>query len=203
MRSSMLSFVCFCILLLLGPALADGHNDQTTTQQQCVMNDQLARTVEQLWKDNFDEANLLPVVGVPSTGEGVMTLTHEMGGPDMSINGQVSKSPLANYALYSAECSDNKYLNLYEVMIPDIPGKHGNFSTAEFYVNSLRDHGLDVAGVHFVSSSRSFFLFFLFLHPSSPSPCIPLVLFFSHLFLPLPFPSLLFHTPWLPSPPLV
>jgi len=113
------------------------------------MNDELAHAVERLWRQSFDEAMLIPVIGVPSTADGVMTLTHDMGDDLMSINGQPSRSPLANYALYSAECSQNLYLNLYEVMIPDIPGRHGNYSTAEFYVNRLRDLGLDVAGVHF------------------------------------------------------
>lgn len=32
----------------------------------------------------------------------------------MSINGLRSRSPLANNALYSAECSNGTFLNLYE-----------------------------------------------------------------------------------------
>ena len=34
-------------------------------------------------------------------------------------------------------------------MIPDVPGKDGEPSTAEIYVNALSKLGLSVAGVHF------------------------------------------------------
>lgn len=116
----------------------------------CVMDDRLAKRVEAEWKAAFSDATLLPVIGLPSNSGGVMTLTHTDGsGMLMRINGLASKSPLANNALYTAECSKDRYLNLYEIMIPDIPGRDGAASTAELYVKFLNEAGLSVAGVHF------------------------------------------------------
>jgi hypothetical protein len=66
----------------------------------------------------------------------------------MSINGLPSKSPLVNNALYSFECSKEVYLNLYEIMLPDIPGKCGSKSTVEYYTHLLEKQGLSVAGNH-------------------------------------------------------
>lgn len=114
------------------------------------VNDKLARQVEKLWQECFPDATLLPKIGLPSNNNGVLTLTHTDGSCHvMKINGLPSKSPLANNALYSAECSKGHYINLYEIMIPDIPGKCGESSTAEIYVQLLVKHGLHVAGVHF------------------------------------------------------
>src|SRR5579885_1854067 len=121
----------------------------SSSECKCKMNDKLATKIQNYWKKYFPDALILPIIGFPSNSGGVMTLTHTMGGPQMSIDGLISKSPLANNALYSVECSDNKYLNLYEIMIPDIPGFKGEPSTAEVYVKALGDCGLDVAGVHF------------------------------------------------------
>src|SRR3982751_6209985 len=86
----------------------------------CVVDDKLALKVQTLWQRAFSDAALLPVIGFPSNSGGVLTLTHTDGsGHNMRINGLPSKSPLANNALYSAECSKGRYLNLYEIMIPD------------------------------------------------------------------------------------
>lgn len=115
-----------------------------------VIDDRVARRVEAEWKSAFPDATLLPVIGLPSNNNGVLTLTHTDGsGMNMRINGLPSKSPLANNALYSAEVSRGHYLNLYEIMLPDIPGRGGVPSTAEIYVNLLSKGGLSVAGVHF------------------------------------------------------
>lgn len=142
----------------------DNKNDSSSSsKEECVVDDKLAKSIEKLWKKYFPDALLLPVIGLPSNSGGVGTLTHTMGdGHLMSINGLVSKSPLANNALYSFECAkpvkhdgkdhhcdDGKFLNLYEIMIPDLPGKDGEDSTAEYYVKLLGKYGLSVAGVHF------------------------------------------------------
>jgi hypothetical protein len=112
--------------------------------------DSEARAVEKLWQKYFPSALLLPVIGLPSNAQGVLTLTHQMNGsPPMKINGLTSKSALANNALYSSEVSDGKYLNLYEIMVAAIPGKHGEPSTDQIYINLLEKYGLDTAGVHF------------------------------------------------------
>ena len=116
----------------------------------CVVDDKVAKHVEKIWKDSFSDASLLPVIGFPSNSGGVATLTHTLGdGMLMSINGLTSKSPLANNALYSFECSRSKYINLYEIMLIDIPGKDGEPSTVEYYTRQLCKYGLSVAGVHF------------------------------------------------------
>ncbi len=119
--------------------------------------DQQAEEVLDVWKVAFPDAGiLLP----PSATAGVAVITHTMGTERLHINSLVSKSPLANNALYSFECAestgkgdDSQILNLYETMIPDIPGEDGHESTAEFYVRRLWELGLNVkmrvAGVHF------------------------------------------------------
>jgi hypothetical protein len=116
-----------------------------------TLTDEDARLIERAWKQYFPDSSILPVIGYPSyKNTGVVTLTHTMGdGKLLKINGLTSKSPLSNNALYSTEVSGGRYINLYEIMIPDIPGTNGAPSTAERYVSALRDNGLDIAGVHF------------------------------------------------------
>jgi len=65
------------------------------------------------------------------------------------INDLKSQSMLVNNAFYSFECACDRYLNLYEVTLPNIPGRNGRSSTVEVFVNKLRDNDLDVAGVNF------------------------------------------------------
>ena len=115
------------------------------------MTDDLAKRVEAEWKKAFPDAAILPVIGYPSKGNGVMTLTHSMGNqmPKMKINGLTSLSPLANNALYSAELTGGKWLNLYEIMIPDISPGNGAKSTGEIYVETLAKQGILVQGDHY------------------------------------------------------
>jgi len=122
------------------------------TCQNGSLTDDNAQSILTMWQV-LPGANLLIN---PSDGEGAGVITHLMGGPDLKINGLKSKSALANYALYSFECAEQAsspgnftLLNLYEVMIPDIPGEKGNESTSEFYVRRLWELGLHVSGVHF------------------------------------------------------
>jgi hypothetical protein len=113
----------------------------------CVIDDNRANQLLDVWQQAFSDAAILVP---PSKGNGVVTITHTDGsGNNLKINGLPSKSPLSNNALYSAECTQGKYLNLYEIMLPDIPGENGEDSTAQFYVNQLSAQGLSVAGVHF------------------------------------------------------
>lgn len=117
----------------------------------CEVNDTVAKEVESIWKESFQDASLLPVVGIPSTSNGVIVLTHTLNnGMKMKINGLESSSPLANNALFSSECVNGTYLNFYEILLPDIPGKNGEPSTCQVYIKSLgEDPYLSVAGVHF------------------------------------------------------
>jgi hypothetical protein len=119
-----------------------------------AFNDNYAKQVAALFASAFPGTAILPGIGLPSQGGGVMTLTHGFNMPMLKIDGLVSKSPLSNNALYSAEIatsqdgSTKKWLNLYEAMMPDIPGVNGGPSLVQRYVNALHDCGLDVAGVH-------------------------------------------------------
>lgn len=116
-----------------------------------AMNDQVAALVQAEWKKVFSDASLFPVIGLPSNNKGVMTLTHTMGpgSPPLMINGLPSNSPLANNALYSSEVSRGRYINLYEIMLPEIPGSNGEPSATQRYVNAAQRLGIDVAGNHY------------------------------------------------------
>lgn len=113
-----------------------------------VMNDCLAKKIECLWKESFCDATLLPVIGYPSCGNCVATLTHNLGKciPIVKINGLCSKSILANNSFYSAEVSNCKWLNLYSITLPDIPGKCGCKSSGEVYIEALVKLGISIDG---------------------------------------------------------
>lgn len=112
--------------------------------------DSYAQSIEQIWKQ-LPAGSILPGFGLPSQGAGVATFTHQMSAPlqPMKINGLPSKSALANNALYSFERTGDKWLNLYEVMLPDIPGINGDLSSNQQFIKMLNDAGIEVAGVHF------------------------------------------------------
>lgn len=117
-----------------------------------TMNDAIAEQVVGIWKASFPDATLLPVIGYPSNAKGVMTMTHTMGAamPPLTVNGLASRSPLANNALFSSEVTDGKWINFYEIMIPDIPGRDGSPSSVQRYVNTASRLGLiDIAGDHY------------------------------------------------------
>jgi hypothetical protein len=114
-----------------------------------AMNDGVASLVLDVWRKAFHDAALLPVIGYPSKNQGVMTLTHTMGSPPMTIDGLVSRSPLANNALYSCEVSGGTWLNLYEIMLPDVPGLHGEPSSCQRYMNAAMKLGISVSASHY------------------------------------------------------
>lgn len=111
-----------------------------------VMDDCLAKKIECLWIEAFCDAKILPQIGYPSCNNCVMTLTHTLGNciPKLKINGLQSKSMLANNAFYSAEVSCGKWLNLYEGIIPNVPGTCGCKSTGEVYIEALVKLGISV-----------------------------------------------------------
>lgn len=114
-----------------------------------AFDDRQALQIVSYWKRFFPDAAALPGIGLPSQGKGVLTMTHTLGTPPMTINGLPSQSPLANNALYSAEQSQGQWLNLYEIMLPDIPGQHGSPSSVQSYVNFLEQRGISIAGNHY------------------------------------------------------
>ena len=120
-----------------------------------TLTDADAARVVALWNATFTEAFLIPRIGIPSQDGGVITIAHNLqrspSEPEMDllINGLPSMSPLAEYALYSAECSNGRFINLYEVMLPELPGSNGTRSTTSIYVDALGRQGLQVAGFHF------------------------------------------------------
>lgn len=113
--------------------------------------DRLCRGSEAQFKQFDKNASILPGIGLPSQNNGVCTLLHTMGpgAHNLKINGLESKSPLANAALFSTECSGGKFINLYEMMLPEglakAPGKKSN---AELYAEELNKRGINVAGAH-------------------------------------------------------
>ena len=111
-----------------------------------VMSDCLAKQIECIWKEAFCDAAILPVIGFPSCGCCVMTLTHTLGKciPKLKINGLTSKSILANNAFYSAEVGCGKWLNLYQGIIPNIPGECGCKSSGEVYIEALVKLGISI-----------------------------------------------------------
>ena len=121
-----------------------------------ALDDNAARGIVSVWRQLFPDAAPLPGIGLPSQGKGVLTLTHSAGAmrgmqpmPPMTINGLPSNSPLANNALASHEISNGRWLNLYEIMLPEIPGARGMPSSAQRYVDALQRQGVDVAGNHY------------------------------------------------------
>lgn len=116
-----------------------------------IMTDCLAIKIECIWKQAFCDAILIPIIGVPSCSCGVMTLTHSLGNciPKSIINGLVTLSSLANNAFYSAEVSCGKWINLYKIIIPNIPGNCGCKSTGELYTNELVKLGISIEGDYY------------------------------------------------------
>src|ERR1044071_8251439 len=82
--------------------------------------DNLCRQSERQFKRVDPKAMILPKIGLPSENKGVCSILHTMPGhPNLKINGFESKSPLANSGLFSTECAYGRYLNLYEMMLPE------------------------------------------------------------------------------------
>jgi hypothetical protein len=118
------------------------------------LTDKRAKEIQRLWRRVFPDASIFPVVGFPSNANGVMTLTHTANTKcfkmeNMRINGLKSNSPLANNALFSTEITDGRFLNLYEIMLPDLPGKHGKKSTVQYYIDHLQEEGIQVSASHY------------------------------------------------------
>jgi hypothetical protein len=78
------------------------------------------------------------------------------GAKNLKINGLESKSPLANAALFSSECSNGKFLNLFEIMLESgLPAMgSGEKSNAELYADELnrRQVGTNVSHFHWWGS---------------------------------------------------
>jgi len=113
-----------------------------------AMTDCLAQKIECIWKKAFCDATILPIIGYPSCNNCVMTLTHSLGKcvSDVKINGLKSCGILANNAFYSAEVSCGKWLNLYQIQLPNIPGECGCKSSIDVYVEALSKFGISVDG---------------------------------------------------------
>ncbi len=111
------------------------------------MNDGMVHQLETLWKFVFPDTMLL--LGSSSGNNGINFLTYSLGSNMLlQMNGLTSSSSslLAKNAFYSVECYHGKYINLYEIKLPDILGRNGELSTVQFYINTLEEQGLDVTG---------------------------------------------------------
>lgn len=135
------------------------------TNQQCQA---LATQFHQAVQPYGGAALVFPVVGMPDNPvfPGTCTIAHTTSPePRASIEGYVSRSPLANAALFSTECAQSqtpgapsRYLSFYEAMVPDTahPTLVGNggggvpkLTSAEVYANTLSRSGVSVAGNHY------------------------------------------------------
>lgn len=137
------------------------HDEHHSFKKRCKLekvkacepiSDHLAKKIEAIWRANFPFASILPEIGLPSNDltPGVVTIAHTSNlGGTMKFNGLPIKSLLGNAALYSAEVSRGHFVNIYETMLPDIPGKNGAPSTAEIYVKILGEYGLTIDGDHY------------------------------------------------------
>lgn len=99
------------------------------------------KKLEKMWKKYFKNVSILIHT------ETVIVITHT-DYHNVILNNSLT-TPLSNYALYSTECSNGQYINLYEIMIPDIPGKLGELSTVEIYVKALGEEGLKINANHY------------------------------------------------------
>ena len=109
----------------------------------CIVDKKLEDELVCLWKQFTDDVD-------PSTENGVILIAHGLPVKiTNTINGLVSKSPLVSHGLYSAECSAGKYINLYEIIIPDIPGCNGEDSTGKIFAKILSKYDIYTDGDHF------------------------------------------------------
>lgn len=112
-----------------------------------ILTDCLAQQLECLWKQTFCDALILPQIGFPSCGDGVMTLTHTLKNCCKQfprINGLCTKSPLANNATYTVEITCCRWLNLYSIPLPNVAGTNGCKSSSEVYEEALIKLGISV-----------------------------------------------------------
>jgi len=112
------------------------------------MDNCLAKKLEHIWRKSFCDATVIPVLGVPSDSFCVMTLTHTMGQswPQIRIDGLNIRSMLVNNAFYSAEVSNDRWVNLYQIQIPNVPGRCGSKSSGEIYTETLIKLGISIEG---------------------------------------------------------
>lgn len=111
------------------------------------MTDCLAQQIECIFKQEFCDAQILPQIGYPSCNNCVATITHSVSSCGKNkIDGLTTNSLLVNNAFYSGEVSDCKYVNLYSISIPDIPGECGCKSSGEIYTEALGKFGISVDG---------------------------------------------------------
>lgn len=68
--------------------------------------------------------------------------------PNMKIDGIATRSEFWNSYAFSSECSDGKYVNGFEVQLPDLLGEKGEPSIVQIYLKALGDNDLTPAGVH-------------------------------------------------------
>ena len=112
-------------------------------KEKCEVDCKLLKELECLWKKFTCDVDA-------HFEHGVANIAHTLPLKAINtINGLPVKSPLTTHGLYSAECSCEKYVNLYEIIIPDIPGCHGEDSTGKIFVKILAKHGIYADGDHF------------------------------------------------------
>lgn len=117
------------------------HHETKCCESKCCdkhIDDCLVKKIECLWKNVYCDAHIVP------NHCDVLVLSHTATKCKTKINGLTIKSPLVNNGYYSVEISDCNWVNLYEAVIPDIPGKCGCKSSGELYIDALVKLGLSV-----------------------------------------------------------
>jgi len=137
--------------------------------------DSMCRQSMQAFSGLGGTVDLMPGAGLPSQNEGVCTLmislwpaantsnnsssttsTPSAGGnmfeniSRVTLNGIESKSILLRSGMFSSECYEGKWLNLFEIQLADKKnGTIGAFGLVDKYVQDISRSGLEIAGVHF------------------------------------------------------
>lgn len=112
----------------------------------CRIDERFAYRLQQMWKRYFHDTK-------SSLERGIFTLTSRIECEPLLVNGIPSKSTLVNNGIYSLEFSEGKYINLFEVPVPDLRGDFGkkdayhHCTTVQFYIDELKNQGLNVTGV--------------------------------------------------------
>ena len=128
----------------------------------CCISSRTRKKLDKLWGSTFADAGPLEKKPLGDCKEerksNVYLLSHTLRRCDQdqwtdifrfTINGLVVRSPLGLDSFFSSECSKGRYVNLYTVILPDIPGRNGDISTSQFYINLLAQEGLNVSGIMF------------------------------------------------------
>lgn len=122
--------------------------------------DNYSKKIQSQFQQCYNTTNLI------CKGNGLITITHFLPLPSYKITGQTTKSLISSQVIYTAECTEDTFLNLYQINLPDIPVKcmvdckvRIEETTGEIYTKLLAKYGLTNI------SSNSFFGYTMCSYP--------------------------------------